>query len=94
MKTKMMLVEIDTKDKLKGTSETYIFTPTIKELKEYVDFRVKGPIAGDVLHTLGLPDKKGDTIVVEVLLKGEQSELPGEGENGKKKGSGTDTAGK
>ena len=86
MKTKMMLVEIDTKDKLKGTSETYIFIPTLKELREYVDFRVKGPIAGDVLHTLGLPVKKGDTIVVEVLLKGEQSELPGEGENGKKKG--------
>lgn len=89
MKTKMMLVEIDTKDKLKGKTHTYVFTPTLKELKEYVDFRVKGPIAGDVLHTLGLPDKKGDTIVVEVLLKGEQTELEDEGENGKKKGSGT-----
>ena len=92
MKTKMMLVEIDTKDRLKMNTYTYVFTPTLKELKEYVEFRVKGPIARDVLHTLGLPSTKGDTIVVEVLLKGEQTSLDDEAEHGTKSGRAADKA--
>jgi len=86
MKMEMILVEIDSKDKIKGHTDTVIFIPTKKELKDYVDLRVKGPLCADVLHTLGLPNKLGDTIDVEVLLKGEQTNLPGKGENGKKKG--------
>lgn len=94
MKMEMMLVEIDSKDKIKGHTDTVVFIPVKKELKEYVDFRVKGPLCGDVLHTLGLPNMLKDTIEVEVLLKGAQAELPGKGENGKKKGRTDNTAGK
>lgn len=90
MKMEMVLVEIDSKDKIKGHTDTVIFIPVKKELKDYVDLRVKGPLCSDVLHTLGLPSKLKDTIEVEVMVKGAQEELPGKGENGKKKGR-TDT---
>lgn len=92
MKMKMVLVEIDSKDKIKGHTDTVIFIPVKKELKDYVDLRVKGPLCSDVLHTLGLPNQLKDTIEVEVLLKGKQTNLPGKGENGKKKGHTSDTA--
>jgi len=84
MKMEMMLVEISSKDKIAGHTDTVVFIPVRGELKDYVDLRVKGPICADVLHTLGLPNKLEDTIEVEVLLKGEQTNLPGKGENGKK----------
>ena len=86
MKMEMMLVEINSKDKIAGHTDTVVFIPVKKELKDYVELRVKGPICSDVLHALGLPNKLKDTIEVEVLAKGTQKELPGKGENGKKSG--------
>ena len=94
MKIEMMLVEIASKDKIKGHTDTVTFIPVKKELKEYVDLRVKGPLCRDVLHTLGLPSKLKDTIEVEVLLKGEQNTLPGSDKPGKKSGRAADKAGK
>jgi len=87
MKMEMKLVKVVSTDEIKGHKDTVVFTPTRKELTDYVDLRVKGPICADVLHTLGLPNKLGDTIEVEVLLKGKQTNLEGKGENGKKVGS-------
>lgn len=92
MKMEMKLVKIVATDEIKGHKDTVVFTPVKKELIEYVDLRVKGPICADVLHTLGLPNKLGDTIEVEVLLKGAQTNLPGKGENGKKSGRTADKA--
>jgi len=84
MKMEMKLVEVSAKDKIGSHTDTVIFIPVKKELKDYVDLRVKGPICADVLHTLGLPNKLGDTAQVEVLLKGAQTNLSGKGENEKK----------
>jgi len=94
MKLKMKLAETVHKVKEAGMSDTLVYKPTLNPYDEYVKFSVSGPLVEELTNALGIPTNIGDTMIVEMISKEEQTKLEEAGESGKKKGSGTDKAGK
>lgn len=94
MKLKFDLYEITEKEKQASVTRSFEFRPTLKQYREDVVFKVKGANSEQIMDNLKLPNNVGDSVLLEMTKKDEQTELPGKGENGKKKGSGASKAGK
>ena len=86
MKLKCKLDQIIINEQEKLINTTYLFKPTLEAYQKQVIFKVSGANADVIMENLKLPDGIGDTMILEMTLKEEQTELLGKGENGKKSG--------
>ncbi len=81
MKLECRLKTIDSKEDKASLTHGYHFVPCKKEYSDYVEFKVKGKLADQVMDNLGLPMKVEDTIFIDVGVKGSQKTLKtGKGE--------------
>lgn len=90
MKQKFKLVKTVHTNGKATVTDSLTYEPTLKPFNEYVKLVVSGPMVEEIINALGYPGNKGDTMILELTETEAQSELPGKGENGKKKGR-TDT---
>ena len=75
MKLKMKLVEIVDRRKKSGEKWTYIWKPTLDIYKGLVQFTVKDDHKTETTGDLELPITVDDTIILDISVKGKQTDL-------------------
>jgi len=77
MKLKMKLEKIVDTETEKGPKYTWIFTPTLEDLKKSVKLQISGTDPYDALGDMGLPSRINDTVIVSFSQREEQTTLTG-----------------
>lgn len=76
MKLKCKLEQAIINEQERSINLTYIFKPILEQYKKEISFKVKGGNTPAIMENLKLPCTIGDTIILEMTLKEEQSKLP------------------
>jgi len=74
-KLKLKLEKITEVENEKKTTFTWVFVPTLADLKKTVKLQITGKDPYDALGDIGLPSRIGDTVIIGFSQREEQQSL-------------------